>query len=199
MRKACLIFFVAAACNNRAGQKTQIENDPVIPAIVVTAKDSSLQISNGVWYYRHEPYSGTIETFFASGSLQSRQSFFEGKEEGLLYTFYEDGSKDTRRFFRKGEKDSVHTGWWPNGKLRFEYHFENGIYQGDCKEWYESGQALKHIVYKDGKEQKGKGWRINGKPYMSFEVRDGRMYGLINPNLCYSLKNEKGEFVKTTK
>jgi hypothetical protein len=32
---------------------------------------------------------------------------------------------------------------------------------------------------------------------MSFEVRNGRLYGLVNPNLCYSLINERGEYVRS--
>lgn len=60
-------------------------------------------------------------------------------------------------------------------------------------------KPLKYIVYQNGIAQTGKGWRENGKLYMSFVVRDGRLYGLINPNLCYSLKNERGEYVVSIK
>ena len=119
-------------------------------------------------------------------------------EEGVLTSFYENGMKDSRRFYHNGEKDSINQGWWINGNPRFEYHFKNGVYEGDFKEWYASGKLMKHIIYHNGKEQNGKGWRENGKVYMSFVMRDGRLYGLINPNLCYSLKNERGEYVAST-
>jgi hypothetical protein len=172
---------------------------PVIPDIAIRSDDLSLVLQNGAWYYKQQPFCGTIETFFvSSGRLKSRQGFYNGKEEGLMEMYYENGVMDNRRYFRYGEKDSVHTGWWPDGKLRFEYHFANGVYQGSYKEWYENGQLYKHIMYHEGKEQQGKGWRVNGKTYMSFEARNGRMYGLINPNLCYTLKNERGEYIETT-
>ncbi len=196
-----IVCLLLAGCrlpvaDGKPGAQTAIY--PVIPNKIVQSGDPMLVLENGKWLYQQQPFSGTIVSFFVPGKLKSRQSFYEGREEGFLYTYYEDGSKDTQRFYHRGEKDSVNTGWWPNGNLRFEYHFTNGVYEGDFKEWYENGQPLKHIVYDAGKEQKGRGWRINGKSYMSFEVRNGRMYGLVNPNLCYSLKNERGEYVKTT-
>jgi antitoxin component YwqK of YwqJK toxin-antitoxin module len=169
----------------------------VIPAVVVQSTDSALHLVNGEWYYAQKFFSGFIETYFPSGQLRSKQSFYNGKEEGLLATYYENGNKDTRRYYHAGEKDSINLGWWPNGNPGFEYHFRNGVYEGDFKEWYANGKPLKHLVYHNGKEQSGTGWRENGKVYMSFVVKDGRLYGLINPNLCYSLKNERGEFVKS--
>lgn len=172
----------------------RIEQKPEIPAKTVNNTDTALHLVNGAWYYRQAPFSGTLCKRYASGVIQSTQQYYQGREEGLYLSFYEDGSKEACRYYHKGEKDSVHTGWWPNGNLRYEYHFSNGIYEGDFKEWYVSGKPLKHIIYKNGKEQSGKGWRENGKPYMSFVMKDGRLYGQINPNLCYSLSNGKGEF-----
>jgi antitoxin component YwqK of YwqJK toxin-antitoxin module len=181
------------ACETRVQNKV-----PVIATEVIRSSDTALQLLNGVWYYTRQPFNGTIEKYFASGALQSRQGFYGGQEEGLLETFYMDGSKDTRRFYHKGEKDSINQGWWPNGRPRFAYHFRNGSYEGSFEEWYESGRPYKQLIYHEGKEQSGKGWRDNGKPYMSFVVRDGRLYGLVNPNLCYSLKNERGEWRAST-
>ena len=174
-------------------------NNTALMASIVKATDTSLQLINGIWFYRHQPLIGTIQTFFKNGLLKGTQTFYQGKEEGVSMTYYENGRKDAIRYYHKGEKDSVNSGWWMNGNLRFEYHFKNGMYEGDFKEWYINGQRAKHIVYHDGKEVSGKGWRINGKPYMSFVMRDGRLYGLINPNLCYSLKNERGEYVASVK
>ena len=177
---------------------TTVNNTPLM-ASIVKATDTSLQLINGIWFYRHQPFIGTIQTFFKNGVLKGVQAFYRGKEEGVSITYYENGKKDAIRYYYKGEKDSVNSGWWMNGNPRFEYHFKNGMYEGDFKEWYINGQRAKHIVYHDGKEVSGKGWRINGKPYMSFVMRDGRLYGLINPNLCYSLKNERGEYVASIK
>jgi antitoxin component YwqK of YwqJK toxin-antitoxin module len=139
-----------------------------------------------------------MQTWYPSGQLRITQQLYAGREEALMRSYYENGNREAQRFYRNGEKDSVHRGWWLNGQLQYEYHYRNGEYEGDFKEWYPSGSASKHIAYHQGKEQWGKGWRENGKPYMSFVMRDGRLYGLINPNLCYSLKNERGEYVENS-
>ena len=203
MKKYVAILLLLYACDLPKQDKQtlpEMKNDiPSIPDTTVQSIDTSLALQNGVWYYHQKPFTGFIETHYPSGSLKSRQSFYLGKDEGLMLSYYEDGSRDASRFYHNGEKDSINQGWWPNGNPRFEYHFRNGIYEGDFKEWYQSGKPLKHIVYHDGKEQSGKGWRENGKIYMSFVVREGRLYGLVNPNLCYSLKNEQGEFVKSSR
>jgi antitoxin component YwqK of YwqJK toxin-antitoxin module len=201
IRKCLIACIVFAGCQATGQREHAFHNESVRPAIpdeVIRSDDPLLTLRNGVWYYNQQPFSGIIETFFqSSGSLKSRQCFYRGREEGLLEMYYENGMIDNRRFFRNGEQDSIHTGWWPDGRLRFEYHFANGLYEGSYKEWYQNGQLYKHILYRAGKEQEGKGWRINGKPYMSFRVKNGRMFGLVNPNLCYTLKNERGEYVET--
>ena len=202
MKKQVLIWMVLVfGC--RTDSKTTATKISVIqqlPAsITVRSTDTALQLKNGVWYYRQNPLSGNIETYYATGKLAVQQGFYMGKEEGMAVSYYENGHKDAVRYYHLGEKDSVHNGWWPNGQPRFEYHFKMGVYDGDFKEWYESGKPMKYIVYAAGKEQQGKGWRENGKTYMSFVVRNGRLYGLINPNLCYSLKNEKGEYINSPK
>ena len=183
--------------------KTTVHDTPRLQALPVSvtilSTDTALQLLNGIWYYRQKPFSGTIETYRAGGKLYTQQGFYLGKEEGMAVSYYENGHKDAVRYYHLGEKDSVHNGWWPNGQPRFEYHFKMGVYDGDFKESYESGKPMKYIVYAAGKEQQGKGWRENGKTYMSFVVRNGRLYGLINPNLCYSLKNEKGEYINGPK
>lgn len=159
--------------------------------------DSLLKQVNGKWFYRNQPFTGCIEERKLQGTLLSCQNFSKGKEEGWSTWYYSGGQVLARRYFHEGEKDSIHQGWWPNRQIQFEYHFHSGTYQGWFKEWYASGQPLKAIWYDKGQEQYGTGWRENGKVYMSFVVKNGRVYGLVNPNLCYTLKNEKGEYIQS--
>jgi antitoxin component YwqK of YwqJK toxin-antitoxin module len=202
MKYGLFLLFIFLSCKEtRKFPQADVQKNavrPVIPENVIRYGDSSLHVENGIWYKDMEPYSGMIETYFPDGLLQARQTFYQGKEEGLRNTYYANGYPESVRYYRGGEKDSVHRGWWPNGQLRYEYHFQMGVYEGDWKEWYASGVLMKHIIYQNGKEQSGRGWRENGKPYMSFVSRDGRLYGLINANLCYSLRNEKGAFTSST-
>ena len=206
MRKYFFIItafgFVCACHNSNTHSPSDVSiSRPslIIPPIVVLSTDPALHLINGILFYQQKQFSGTVETFYSPGRLKAKQSFYHGLEEGLSLTYYENGNKDSRRFYHAGEKDNINQGWWINGNPRYEYHFKNGVYEGDFKEWYINGKPLKHIIYHDGKEQSGTGWRENGKVYMSFVMKDGRLYGLINPNLCYSLKNERGEFVNSIK
>jgi len=193
-----MVLFVA--CKHAVNNADTVIAAPLkIPTISVSSTDSLLQLKNGVWYYGQHLFCGSINTYYSSGKLRSQLSVYNGKEEGMTNSFYENGNKEACRYYHAGEKDSVHRGWWLNGQPRFEYHFRKGEYDGDFKEWYASGKPYKHIIYASGKEQRGKGWRENGKLYMNFVMREGRLYGLMNPNLCYSLKNEKGEYINSLK
>ena len=202
MRIAIIILiFLFYSCHNKdaAGIAKQTQQSlKNISSVLISSTDSSLHFINGSWYYRDSLFSGSIETRYSNGQLKSLQTFFSGKEEGWSYSFYPDGKKESQRFYVLGEKDSIHLGWWNNGNRRFEYHFNKGNYDGDYKEWYVSGKPLKYIVYKNGEEVYGKGWRENGKLFMNYVMKDKRRYGLMNSQLCYSLKNEKGEFVRST-
>jgi antitoxin component YwqK of YwqJK toxin-antitoxin module len=166
-------------------------------AITIEASDSSMHFINGELYHGEELFTGIFLERYKTDTIYRQKNYITGKEEGWALSYFPDGSLSEKRYYRNGEKDSIHTGWWPNGKQRFEYHFKSGLYNGDFKEWYSGGEAYKHISYSDGRENRGKGWRQNGKVFMNFIVKNGRRYGLENSNLCYTLKNEKGEYVNS--
>lgn len=172
------------------------ENEIVIPALTVDITDTALRFSDGYYYFRKKLFSGVIVEYDSYNNIHRRTGYWQGKEEGVACTYYPGGSLCEERHYHAGEKDGVHTGWWENGNLRFEYHFLNGGYDGDWKEWYSNGQVYKFLHYTKGIDEWGKGWRENGKLYMSYVMKDGRRYGLINPNLCYTVKNGKGEYEK---
>ena len=195
-----LFAIVAGGCRNHPADKRNTAADNLlIPNRLFESTDTSLHWNNGSLYFQGQPYSGTVLQRDSAEQIISRQSYYQGKEEGWADWYYTSGKINARRYFHLGEKDSVHIGWWETGKPRFEYHFRNGQYEGWFKEWYASGKPLKEVYYEKGQEKRGQGWRENGKLYMSFEVRNGRMYGQINPNLCYSLQNEQGEFIRSVK
>lgn len=160
-----------------------------IPAISISSGDTALHLVNGTWFYKNDStFTGIIKEFYPDGSVRCLQRLENGRQQGYTETYYNDGGPESRRWYSKGEKDSAHTGWWPNGNKKFEYHFTNGNYNGLFTEWYQSGKMIQQVVYESGKEISGKGWRENGKLYMSFVMKEGRRYGLFNANLCYSVK-----------
>lgn len=185
-----ILFFYLAACSGSVKEKKT-----VIPVLVLNKADTALHMQNGVWYYQGKPFSGYLHAFYPGGALQSTQSFYQGKEEGALHTFFLSGARETERYFAGGEKTGIHRGWWENGQPRFEYHFLNGAYEGDFREWYASGAPFKYVVYRHGADLEGMGWRENGKLFMNYVMKAGRRYGIMNAQPCYTLRNEKGEYM----
>ena len=191
------IVIVFSGCiKNEKKLETTRPSHPPIPSFTIHLPDTAFTIQNGVGMYHLKPFSGTLNEHYDSVHIKSSIQYFNGKQEGTEISYFPNGQKETMRFYTGGEKDSVHTGWWANGNKRFEYHFSSGIYDGNFTEWYEGGKLGKEIIYKKGQELSGKGWRENGKLYMSYVMKDGRRYGLVNAQLCYTLKNERGEYVK---
>lgn len=191
MRNTVIILFILSACTHKVD---------VVPAALyktIESTDTSLHFVNGKWYQSKELLSAAVITRYPDNRVQYFTNYKAGQEEGWKRYYYPDSLLAEKRFYHLGEKDSIHLGWWPNRKLRFEYHFTRGVYNGDFKEWYSSGNKYKQIHYANGIEDWAQGWRENGKLYMNFVVKNGRRYGIENSNLCYTVKNEKGEYVKS--
>ena len=176
-------------------KKVFADADVISSPVIIEANNHSLIFKNGFWYYGENLFSGTIIDRFSDKTVHQKKTYTSGKENGLQLIYFPGGELSEKRYYTNGEKDKVHTGWWENGNLRFEYHFANGIYNGDYKEWYQSGKLLKHIHYVKGIDDCGKGWRETGKLYMNYIMKNGRRYGIVNSNLCYTVKNGNGEFV----
>lgn len=196
MRGCFYIMCIAIlSCNQLNQPATNITHkEIIIPNTTLLATDSFLQFINGYYNYKRQLFSGYIQTNFSSGNMQSLQSIYNGKSEGCTKDFFESGNKLSIRYYKVGEKDSVHTGWWDNGNIRFVYYFKNGNYNGSFEEFYYSGKPLKKILYNHGKDSCGWGWRENGKLFMNYIMKNGRRFGLMNAQLCYSLKREKSVY-----
>ena len=70
-------------------------------------------------------------------------------------------------------------------------NYEKGIKQGIEKEWYQSGVPSKIRQLVDGKEEGiQQAWLPNGKLYVNYEAKNGRIFGLRRANSCYTLKDE---------
>ena len=158
---------------------------------IISASDTALHFINGTLFCQSKPFNGELNESWPNNKPKSIQRITNGKQQGLSETFYSNGSKQSTRWYINGEKDSLHTGWWENGNKKYEYHFRNGNYNGMFTEWYQSGNMIQQLMYANGKELYGKGWRDNGKLYMNFVMKEGRRWGMNNTNLCYGLKLEE--------
>lgn len=180
-----LVFFLAAtlnACNHRR-EETKLRQ-------VVVDTDTALQRHNGKLWYHAALFNGESRSYWPNGTLRITAGYTDGLLNGRSLSFYNNGNKESSRFYTMGEKDSVHTGWWENGNLKYEYHFSRGNYNGMFTQWYENGRKMQQVMYANGEELYGQGWRESGKLYMNFRMCNGRRYGMNNSNLCYPLNNE---------
>jgi hypothetical protein len=168
-----------------------------IPESQIKSTDPGLRLRNGVFYYKDKLFSGHITEYYKGNKIHRDAEYLNGIHEGLELTYFYSGVLAEKRYYEAGEKAGVHTGFWENGKMRFQYSFNKGQYDGDFKQWYKNGRLYTIIQYNEGIEKNGKAWRESGKLYLNYVMRNGRRYGMINPNLCYTLKNEKGEFLKS--
>ncbi len=157
--------------------------------------DPDLKLQNGIYYYRDDLFSGDIISHYPNGTINEKNSYVSGRQEGSSFTWFENGTMQSKRYYVDGEKHGTHYGWYEDGSKRFEYNFDNGMNSGTSTEWYKSGQIAKKTVYINGNEESVQAWRDNGKLYINYVVKDGVIYGMNNSHLCYTLKNEEGEYV----
>jgi hypothetical protein len=128
--------------------------------------------------------------------VKSNKVFTTEKKKDCCLLIMRMEIKTRKRYYHAGEKDSINQGWWP-----MEIQLSNII----------SRMAYTRAILKNGMKRKAtqtyclpcrqrtKRHRLarEWQSVYEFCCKDGRLYGLINPNLCYSLKNERGEFVKS--
>ncbi|MEQ9423019.1 MAG: hypothetical protein RJQ09_01280 [Cyclobacteriaceae bacterium] len=188
-----LIVIIAFGCNS--------PNSVTIPDIKVTKGDPRLgRTPSGVVTYDTIPFSGSIVTFYPSGTLKTSKQYSEGKQEGLFLGFYKDGSKGFSRPYKQGEKHGGHLGWHPDGSQKFKYNFVAGLSEGTQYDWYPDGSLYKETNYRNGQEfGSQKIWRKDRKLRANYVVREnGRKYGFAGLKRCTNLDSEDESFDRIT-
>jgi hypothetical protein len=142
-------------------------------------------------------FFGTVVEKDDQGRVRVSDPYFRGLLSGQSRAFYASGKIRWTRDYRNGKKDGVHVGWWENGRKMFEYRFRKDLYDGSVREWYADGKIAKEMHYEYGVESGlQRAWRENGTLYANYEARNGRLYGIINARLCYSVKEGRGVYTK---
>lgn len=71
-------------------------------------------------------------------------------------------------------------------------NYVDGKKEGEEKQFYSNGEISKLRWLERGKESGlQKAWLPNGKLYVNYEAKNGRVFGLMRANACYKLENEK--------
>jgi antitoxin component YwqK of YwqJK toxin-antitoxin module len=167
--------------------------------LVIQDTNTELELVNGVLMYNDEPFDGVLESYYDSKTLKSKTYYLEGRKQGLEAIWHQNDSIFSKRFYNKGLKTGIHKAWWENGNPKFVYHFnDRGEYNGNVKEWYESGTLFRDFNYINSKEAGSqKLWYKTGKIKANYEVVDGERFGLIGLKKCYEVTVGSDEVTKT--
>jgi len=159
--------------------------------------DKELQLTNGVLYYKDDPFTGNIVSYYDAATLKSETLYENGRKHGYERQWLTNGELMESRYYLKGKKAGIHKAWWKNGNLKFEYYFNNiGEYNGTVKEWYATGQILRDFNYKNGIEAgSNKMWKLDGSLKANYEVVNGERFGLIGLKRCYQVTVGSNEVI----
>lgn len=194
-----IVMVVLLGCGNSPDKTANVnvllsaDTDAIaIANVEVLKSELVLNQIEGVWYYNNQPYNGYSLKFHKNDLLKEKLGFFKGKRQGQAKTWSERGVLRTVSFYNQNKLTGVYKSYWENGNLALQVHYKDGKKQGEEKQWYPNGTLAKQRWLEDGKE-KGmqKAWLSNGKLYVNYEVKNGRVFGLMRSNSCYKLENEK--------
>jgi antitoxin component YwqK of YwqJK toxin-antitoxin module len=175
-----LLCFLFGSCAFKRKEK--------VPNNYVLTETNSIQTKGGITYVNNKIFSGWLFTLFSGGDTSYVQPFLNGKEHGIAKRWYANKQMEEERHYVNGKKEGIHTGWWETGQRKFEYHFVNDLYEGEVKEWYATGKPYKVFHYTKGQENGlQRVWESNGKIRSNYEIKNGRLFGLMGPKPCASL------------
>ena len=82
--------------------------------------------------------------------------------------------------------------YWPNGQLRMQAEFDQGVYVGEFLEWHSNGVPARRMAYALGHEHGlQRGWREDGGADFSYEMREGRRFGVPGTMPCVVNKGDR--------
>ncbi len=159
----------------------------------VASTDPSLGERDGFVVLRNARFTGRIATRDASGRVVTEQSFHEGLLDDVSKKWYDDGRLAEERTYRAGRKVGQHRGWWPNGRPQFACHFVDGNPTDTCTDWHDNGQVAMVHRYRNGEEDGlQQGWSRTGAQQFSYQMREGRRFGLLGAVTCKSAALAEG-------
>jgi antitoxin component YwqK of YwqJK toxin-antitoxin module len=104
----------------------------------INKKFQNLEYEKYNTYY--QPH-GIIETYYPeTKTIQKRETYKNGKRDGLYEKWWENGQLFRRTFYKNGEENGLYQQWYDNGQLWIQGEFKNDKREGVWKEWFENGQ-----------------------------------------------------------
>jgi antitoxin component YwqK of YwqJK toxin-antitoxin module len=98
------------------------------------------------------------EWFYKAGDYSEKGKYVGDLKDGQWQAFYSDGKMKYEGNFVQGNPDGEHVFYYPNGKIKEINYYVMGISEKNWKKYDENGLLLITITYRDNKE-----YRINGE------------------------------------
>lgn len=176
-----LVLFSACYSADRSGAEIKWYNKA----------DIQLQNYGGIKKLNGELFTGIVYSFEAgTKDTVAVATFINGLEDGEWRMYYANKQLMERRYYSKGKKTDVFEGWWPNGEKRLLYHFNDGEYNGSCKDWNDKGKLMSSMNYKNGYEYGlQQQFYENGKVKANYVMTNGRRYGLLGTKNCVNVSD----------
>jgi len=157
-------------------------------ALIVAPEHPGLERADGLLRFDDAPFSGSVEAHSPGGARIRSTPYLRGARHGRERLWYDDGALRAERHYSRGKKSGRHRGFWSDGRPQFDVAFKDGEQHGLYRAWHENGglSQIRHFVL--GKEHGSqKSWTESGELFANYVVRDGRRYGLIGSQLCFTV------------
>ncbi|QHI38866.1 hypothetical protein IMCC3317_42660 [Kordia antarctica] len=186
------IILLLVSCQNKSQKVGTITEDISQKSSVVVSKDSlALKPTQGLVFYKNEPFTGISELKYANGIVAETIQYIKGKRNGVRKKWFPAGLLSYESNYVEGKQHGISKTWWNNGNLRSISNHIDGVVNGLQEQWYISGEKFKELTIVNGKEEGlQKAWRKNGKLFNNYEAKNGRYFGLKRSGLCYELQSE---------
>ena len=97
------------------------------------------------------------------GDMKITGKYADGKEDGTWKEYYKDGKVSFEGNYIKGEENGTHKFYYPGGQLQEERNYRLGLKDGDWRYFDREGNEVVTISYKDDKEVKIDGLRLEAE------------------------------------
>jgi antitoxin component YwqK of YwqJK toxin-antitoxin module len=134
----------------------------------------------GIKNYKGNPFSGKIVSYNENGELKMKETYKDGKKDGVWEWYYENGELSRLETHKDGKKDGVWEWYYENGLLEYKETYKDGKKDGVWEWYYENGQLSRLETHKDGKKDGvWDEYYENGQLAHKGNYKDGREYGVL--------------------
>lgn len=186
-----ILLVFLSGCTDYQGKDDLYEKSVFINPVEVSVDQLNLNQIEGTWYHKEKPFNGYSVRNYENGIVGERIGFVNGKREGVAKKWSVNGVLRVESYYKQNRLVGTYRSWWQNGVLAGEYNYSEGYLNGSYKEWYPDGTLSKfRNLVKDKEEGLQQAWLKNGKLYVNYEAKNGRIFGMKRFNSCYKLENE---------